>query len=428
MKPILPTYLSRQAASWITCSESVSPGLGIGVVIPCYDEPGLLTCLRSLFTAKLPACDVEVLVVVNAPVNAAPESLARNEQTLAELKDFAGKVNNKRFRILFLNRILESGKYAGVGLARRIGMDEMIHRFNSINNAQGLIVSLDADCVVSAGYFVEIENHLYRNKKAVAATLDFEHPLPDPTEDPALCKAMIQYELYLRYYKHALKYTGFPYAYYTIGSAFAVKAEAYCRAGGMGKYQGGEDFYFLHKIFPLGETVEINTAKVYPAARLSDRVPFGTGPSLIKLVENNAEVKFTYPWKAFGWLRLFISEREKWYGLTASCILDRWQELVFSEDDAQPFPPVFLAYLKENKFAEALEELGNNCASLSVFSKRFFDIFTALRILQALNALQADYPLQPVAQETVCLLKEVYRCEIQDTDAAVLLGRMRKLQ
>lgn len=423
MKTILPTYLARHAAKELTAHEPVSPDLGIGVVIPCYNEPDLDVCLNSLCAATPPKCDVEVLVLVNAPVDASAEALARNNRTEQDVLCFAREVNSKKFRILCLNKILDSGKYAGVGLARRIGMDEMVYRMSAIGNSRGLIVSLDADCRVEKNYFTEIEKHLYRNPKALSATFDFEHPLPDVVEAPALRRAMIQYELYLRYYKHALKYIGFPYPYYTIGSDFAVRAETYCRAGGMGKYQGGEDFYFLQKVFPLGDVIEINTTKVYPAARLSDRVPFGTGPSLIKLVRQKGEIKETYTWESFRWLRALFTERVQMYRKTASQIEEVWKSISIG---GKVFPETLFRYLKENHFAEALEELGNNCASVSVFSKRFFHCFNALRVLQSLNALQECYPLQPVAYEVPLLLKEMYGEEVGDEEAFLLLERMRK--
>lgn len=423
MKPILPTYLARHAAEELTAHEPVSPDLGIGVVIPCYNEPDLVVCLNSLHAATPPECDVEVLVLVNAPIDASPQALARNHQTEQEVLRLAREVNSKGFRILCLNKILDSGKYAGVGLARRIGMDEMVYRMAAIGNSRGLIVSLDADCRVEKNYFTEIEKHLYRNPKALSATFDFEHPLPDAADAPALRRAMIQYELYLRYYKHALKYIGFPYPYYTIGSDFAVRAETYCRAGGMGKYQGGEDFYFLQKVFPLGGVIEINTTKVYPAARLSDRVPFGTGPSLIKLVKQVGEIKETYTWESFRWLRALFAEKERMYRKTASEIETVWKAISI---DGKVFPQPLLHYLKDNRFDEALEELGNNCASATVFSKRFFHCFNALRVLQSLNALQECYPLQPVAEEVPSLLKEMYGEEAGDEDAFFLLERMRK--
>lgn len=404
MKSPVQIYLSRQKTEPLLASVPVSPRLGIGIVVPCYNEPDLAGCLDSLLHAEKPACDVEILVVVNAPSDAPAEAVVQNKKTLHELSERSGI---SRFRILFVEAVFPAGKYAGVGLARKTGMDEMARRLSAAGRDDGLIVSLDADCRVSPGYLVALEKRLGSDRKAVAATLAFEHPLPEEAADPVLRQAMIQYELYLRYYRHALKFAGFPYAYYTIGSAFAVKASAYCRAGGMGKYQGGEDFYFLRKVFPLGRTVEIREAKVYPAARLSDRVPFGTGPSLIRLTAQPDGVKLTYPWEAFRWLHFFFSGKERWFRLPADEIRRDWAAMR-RPDTGEGLPLSLLAYLEQAGWPVALQELGRNCASLPVFVRRFFDTFDGLRILQSLNALQEVLPLQPVAQAAVGLLNEAY--------------------
>lgn len=402
----------RQKPEPLIVSVPVSPRLGMGVVIPCYNEPELSCCLESLLQAARPACDVEILVIINAPSDAPAEASAQNKKTCEELARLAARCSTPDFRILFAEAVFPAGRYAGVGLARKTGMDEMARRLWAAGRDDGLIVSLDADCRVSPAYFTALENRLAGNRKAVAATLGFEHPLPPATAASGLRQAMIQYELYLRYYRHALKYTGFPYAYYTIGSAFAVKASAYCRAGGMGKYQGGEDFYFLRKVFPLGETVEIREAKVYPAARLSDRVPFGTGPSLIRLTGEPGGVKSTYPLEAFRRLRFFFSGKERWFRLPAGRIARDWAGMR-CPDTGEGLPDSLLGYLQKNDWAAVLEELGRNCASLPVFVRRLFDTFDGLRILQSLNALQQTYPLQPVAREAPRLLEEAYgiRCD-----------------
>jgi len=45
-----------------------------------------------------------------------------------------------------------------------------------------------------------------------------------------------------------LQQAGSPYAYHTIGSAFACRAEAYIAAGGMNRRHAAEDFYFLQQL------------------------------------------------------------------------------------------------------------------------------------------------------------------------------------
>lgn len=55
-------------------------------------------------------------------------------------------------------------KKAGVGLARKIGMDEAAFRLNSINQ-DGVILCFDADSQCQPNYLKEIESHFLNNPK-----------------------------------------------------------------------------------------------------------------------------------------------------------------------------------------------------------------------------------------------------------------------
>ena len=45
-------------------------------------------------------------------------------------------------------------KHAGVGLARKWGMDEAVARFAHIQRPEGLIITLDADCQVAKNFIM----------------------------------------------------------------------------------------------------------------------------------------------------------------------------------------------------------------------------------------------------------------------------------
>ena len=63
-----------------------------------------------------------------------------------------------------------------------------------------------------------------------------------------------------------------------------MRAAAYVRAGGMRVRKGGEDFYFLQAAAKTGRVVTGDRVLVHPSPRPSDRVPFGTGPAVRKLM------------------------------------------------------------------------------------------------------------------------------------------------
>ena len=79
-----------------------------------------------------------------------------------------------------------------------------------------------------------------------------------------------------------MKFANLPYSYHTIGSAFAVSASSYAKQGGMNRRKAGEDFYFISKLIKGEKFGEITKTKVIPSPRISDRVPFGTGRSIMK--------------------------------------------------------------------------------------------------------------------------------------------------
>jgi len=348
------------------------------VVIPCYKEPELIRTVQSLFNCERGNFPVEIILLINSYRIDKNEVLTMNRDSYRQMMDFASANNSSTF---FLTPVLIEnlpGRQTGAGLPRRLGMEEALRRFNG--DKAGIIVSLDADCLVAPNYLTEI----YRNFKEYrlhSATIEFHHPVEHLDVSDSLRIAATNYEAYLRYYRCALEYCGYPYPYFTIGSAFAVTAETYLKAGGMGKQQSGEDFYFLQKVFPLGRTRFINTTCVYPAARTSDRVPFGTGPALQKMLNENQLAKYSYQMEAFRILKNFFDRINLFFKKseeeTESCIHD--------------LPACLLLFLNKDGFLSKIEEINRYTTSLPNFRKRFFSYFNAFKILKFLNFVHPAY-------------------------------------
>jgi len=100
--------------------------------------------------------------------------------------------------------------------------------------------------------------------------------------DEALNRAILRYEIYMRYYALNMRTTGSPYCFTPLGSAMAAPVWACKKIGGLTPKKSGEDFYFLQKLTKTGKVIMYNNEIVYPGTRVSDRVFFGTGPALIK--------------------------------------------------------------------------------------------------------------------------------------------------
>ena len=168
-----------------------------------------------------------------------------------------------------------NAKKLGVGWARKVTMDFICEKADD----HDIIISLDADTTFSPDYFQSIIDNLNANSHKVAISIPYYHLL---TEDKDTNKNMLRYEIYMRHYALNLWRIKNPYNFSALGSAIAVPVWVYKRVGGISPHKSGEDFYFLLKLRKFGLLQLWNKEKIYPAARYSDRVFFGTGPAMIK--------------------------------------------------------------------------------------------------------------------------------------------------
>ena len=245
-----------------------------------------------------------------------------------------------------------------------------------------------------------------------ACSINFEHPISGTEYNPKIYNAIILYELYLRYYIQALRLINFPYAYHTIGSAFALKALINAKQGGMNTRKAGEDFYFLQKIIPLGNFSELNSTIVKPSPRISDRVPFGTGISVKNIINSDNEKYYTYNLNAFLLLKPLFNNINLLYGV------ENTQKIELSE--------ILTEFLSKNNFSNALKNIYKNSSNLKSFTQRFYDWFNAFRVLKFLNfAHQTYFKKVPIADEAYKLL-ELLNFKDNINTAKELLLKYRK--
>lgn len=376
------------------------------VVIPCFNEPNLDKLIRELSLCHDPKCEIGILVVINSPETATLEELAQNKNSL-EIVSEMKEIMPRWLKMDALEKEKLPKKFAGVGWARKIGMDAAISIFDRNDNPDGIIISLDADCSIEENYLEEIVSFLKSNPKNMTATINFEHPIKRLSKENPLRPAIVNYELYMRYYRNALLYAGFPHALYTIGSCFAVRAIGYVKQGGMNRKQAGEDFYFLHKMTQIGSVKNISSTTVFPEIRTSGRVPFGTGPTLQAWINGNFENKETYPIELFSILR-------KWFALIGRMYVEKeifTGEILFDE------------FLRQMQFEEKIIELRNNCSNLAIFKSRFFHLFNAFAIIKWLNfSLEKGFARKPLIEEArqLLVLSGYVESAIPDTEEALL--------
>ncbi|MFT6868239.1 MAG: glycosyltransferase involved in cell wall biosynthesis [Cyclobacteriaceae bacterium] len=338
--------------------------LEIIVIIPCYNEPDLIKSLRSL-EACTSSENVLVMVIINESEFESDYLIENNRRTIEE-------ISSNNFTIPILSKLIPlPDKKAGVGLARKIGMDEAVRKFESIKK-DGIIVCFDADCLCAPNYFEEIKKFYSKRGKKVGL-VHYEHDLSGDN-----IEAIINYELYLRYYVNAMRWAKFPFAFQTLGSCITVRSKAYQKQGGMNTRQAAEDFYFIHKMMPLGGIGELNATCIYPSDRVSDRVPFGTGQAVAKFLNQENDGYEVYNPRIFAELKQFLET-------TFSYLFD------FPDYEAVGYSPNVVHFLKQINFNQDLKKMRTNASNSVSFMNRFFQWFDGFRALKFVHFMRDHY-------------------------------------
>jgi hypothetical protein len=261
-----------------------------------------------------------IIFVVNHSISSNPEVKLDNKLTLEYLRSLLRKnpvdqsqkqILDSGIRIGLIDAASEGKEfediYAGVGLARKVGMDTSLQIFDYLMNNKKIIISLDADCLVQENYITEIQNYFRQNNNSVAL-VDFEHKLP---KDESNKIGILSYEIFLRHYVTGLLFAGSPFAFHTVGSTIVCDHEAYIKVGGMNIKNAAEDFYFLQKLAKNFPVHRITSTRVKPSPRESWRVPFGTGRSITDFLSNKKNILVFDP-DVFiilkEWLELFNTD------------------------------------------------------------------------------------------------------------------------
>lgn len=415
MNKVLTSYLEKHKpfTSFNVGSIIKTPMI---VVIPVYLEDKLESTLDSLLQCHAPQQNVAVLLVVNAAVHADEEVILQQKNTITMLSSYV-QGSSEWLRFYVVEALDLPKKHFGAGLARKIGMDLAVQHFLATENDKGIIVSLDADTTVDQNYFQALYDY-FNTTEHNACSIYFEHPTQGDSYDEAIYDAITQYELHLRYYVESLRMIGFPYAFHTVGSCFATTANAYVKVGGMNRRQGGEEFYFIQKLIQIGGYGELNSTVVHPSPRISDRVPFGTGPSVKNIVHNQQEY-MTYHLQGFLDLKVLFDHIEDYYKISE----ETYQQEILK------LPGRVRSFLLNSFFWVELSNLMGNCSSLKVFKKRFYEIFNAFRLVKYINYIHEHFvDKTPVFDAAIDLLQILDYDTDDYFEEKELLFQYRKMQ
>jgi len=387
-------YLSRRAlvGPWRVEGET-SAGWSGAVVIPACDEDDWLFATLDSLAANPPPVRERflVVIVVNQTAGASAEVAAANQRTLVRLRAANGHPGLALAWIDAASPGLELP--GGPGPPRRLGLDRALAQLGTDEAAP--LVCLDADTLVDANYLNALLAHFATPGVAGGAVLPYAH---QSATSPSLQLAIDRYELYLRCYTLGLQLAGSPYAFHTIGSAMACSARAYVRCGGMNQRCAAEDFYFLQALAKTDGVVQLTGTCVYPSARPSARVIFGTGPALNRLLIDGNAVP-AYPVAAFILLRDFFIKVTK-TGMTDGEGVQAVAEQLHSQ---------LGVFCRQQKLVRVCTALTANNRSEKQQLRAFHGWFDSLKTLRLLRFLAetADFSQQPVEQAAVEFLSTI---------------------
>lgn len=412
-------YLQRYATPGPYLNEKPDSDLALIVVIPACAEQELSQAVVSLKNCQPPNGKVEVIVVINHSEDADQATRNLNHaawNTTGELKQNAPDW----LKILPLKAYDLPKKHAGVGLARKIGMDEAVRRYEILKEVdpdihnKGIIVCFDADCTCDTNYLKAVEEH-FRGSDVPACSIYYEHPLKGIEYSEKIYEGIIQYELYLRFYVDALRWAGYPYAWQTVGSALAVLSSVYQQQGGMNLRKAGEDFYFLQKLFPLPGFSELNSTRVIPSPRVSKRVPFGTGKVISEWIDQNKDNLPAYSPRGFEdlkelslFIQVFYQEKDPLFALNK-------------------LPLTIRHYLLQRNVLDELARIKSNSSDFSAFKKQFFAWFGGLKVLQFFHYAREYHADIPIVQAAQWLLQKLNVPVASDWEAKELLLKYREM-
>jgi hypothetical protein len=399
--------------------------------IPALGEgEGLLGALASVPAG--PRGEILIIVVVNESVSSPAWVRDANRASLAALHGGTtgatgpgGPMLSKkhpRGDLLVIDRTqtgLAMPEGQGVGLARKIGADVALAVWAAGGLAAPWIHCSDADAAFPSDYFsrpLTTGGEPGQGDGPAACVYDFTH---STEPDPAVARAALRYEIFLRYYVLGLRSAGSPYAFHTIGSTLALSPLAYARARGFPRRKAAEDFHLLAKLAKLGPVRPLRGKPILLSGRVSERVPFGTGAGIAKEVGRIEAGEFypAYDPAVFVWLGVWLRTLNA-LGEAATAS-EPLRDCLF--DHAAAVPEVDPALLHE-----LLDDLG--CVRSAEDgrgrgTRRLHEGFDALRTLRFIHTLR-DRHLPSIPLEVA--VRDAPFIELETADGAPDLAKTRK--
>ena len=339
------------------------------IVIPSYAESDFINkTLNSINNNDIDYLKSTLVIIVINNSTKSDDSIRINNQHTFD------KIRLKNFNFSFgiidaFNKGFEiSEKYAGVGYARKIGIDLAL---NYIESSNTIIFCIDADTLVNKNY-IKIVVDYFKYKQCKAAVVNFCHLYSTNLLEQ---KAIIEYENFLKYTAKSLRKAGSPYGYVAMGSTMICTVQAYCAIGGMSKKKATEDFYFLQELSKYSGIKRISQKLVYPSSRRDYRVYLGTGFRINQILNGFKIDNLYYSERSFtllsSWLQLATN--------SSNLLLHDLIKKINSIDNQ------LYVFLKNQGLEKIWNNLQKNTKSTFHFRAQFHRWFDGLKTLRFLK-------------------------------------------
>ena len=342
------------------------------IVIPCYNELNyLFDTLESINCQdKTLLKNTLVIIVINNSIDDNDIVKKNNLQTYASLL-------KKQYNFEFIAINCFSSKYAlktknaGVGLARKIGLDFSL---KYIKNQYSLLCSLDADTLISVDY-LNIIHETFTSPNIGACVLNFKH---QNSNDKVVEKGIREYERQIKYIAKKIDDSGSPYGYVSMGSTIVCNIESYVACGGMPKKKATEDFYFLQSLAKYTTIKKVRNCVVFPSSRYEQRVYLGTGFRIKEYKNFGGFKNLSFSDQSFNVLKDTINIITKSYKM-------HWDE--FDKNILTNLNDKVSRFLKSKKIKTVWPQINTNAKTQSQFNLFFHQWFDALMVIQFLKKL-----------------------------------------
>lgn len=323
MDPVLLKYLEKYAEPEVRRLK-VLGHYESALVVPAYAESDeFISTLVKQQAHRNPALPRLLILVVNERADAPAEASAANRQLLdscfsrataskelgspfCTLHSFEDAPGLDLLSVDMCQPSFRLRKKEGVGRARKLGTDIALLLYSKGALKSRFVGSTDCDVRLPLDYFETLEACSLASGSS-ALLFPYSHTV---AENAQIQARMCEVEASFRHYVLGLAWAGSPFAYHSLGSALAISLPHYARVRGFPNRQAGEDFHLLSKLAKLAPLRRLRWPQVVIETRVSHRAPFGTGPSLAKVLEQDKsgiEPRLFYDARAFQSLKVLLA-------------------------------------------------------------------------------------------------------------------------